>query len=265
MPDRDSSSDKVLVDRFGAVGVVTINRPEVRNVIDGDVASAIEAALDSFDEPGSGISAVVLTGSGDRAFSAGMDLKAFAKYGPRGAYFTGKGGFAGITRRKFQKPVVCAVNGAAVGGGMEIVLAADCVVASENAIFGLPETKVGLVAAGGGAIRLGRRVPRALALEMAMTGDSIKADRAYAIGLINELTPVGGALPAAIALAERIAAASPIAVQVTRKLMLDSLESSEEEAWARTTDGVRVVLRSEDSKEGPRAFLEKRAPVWAAL
>jgi crotonobetainyl-CoA hydratase len=265
MSDNGSAGDKVLVDRAGAVGVITINRPDVRNVIDGDVAAAIEAALDSFDVPGSGISAVVLTGAGDRAFSGGMDLKAFAKYGPRGAYFTEKGGFAGIARRQFQKPFVCAVNGAAVGGGMEIALAADCVVASENAIFGLPETKIGLVAAGGGAIRLGRRVPRALALEMAMTGDSIKADRAFAIGLINEVTTVGGALAGAVTLAERIAAASPIAVKVTRQLMLDSLECSEEEAWAKTTDGVRVVLRSEDSKEGPRAFIEKRAPVWAAL
>ena len=225
--------DKVIVERRGPVAIVTINRPAVRNVVDADVAQAIEAAFDSFDERNSGVLAVVLTGAGDKAFCGGMDLKAFAQHGPRGGYFTERGGFAGLAKRVIKQPLVAAVNGAALGGGMEIALTADCVIASDTATFGLPETKRGLIAAGGGAIRIGKRIPRGLALEMAMTGDSIDAQRALRAGLVNAVVAQSDVVSAAEDLARRIAAASPIAVRTTRQLVLDSLECGEAEGWDR--------------------------------
>jgi crotonobetainyl-CoA hydratase len=254
--------EKVLVERRGPVAIITINRPEVRNVIDAEVAEAIEAAFDVFDEHNSGVLAVILTGTGDKAFSAGMDLKAFAKHGPRGGYFTEKGGFAGLTKRQIKQPLVAAVNGPALGGGMEIALAADCIVAADTATFGLPETKRGLIAAGGGAIRIGKRVPRGLALEMAMTGDPIDAQRALAAGLVNEVVPGVEVLAAAERLARRIAAASPIAVRTTRQLVIDSMHCNEAQGWDQSREASRIVLRSNDSKEGAKAFLEKRTPIW---
>jgi enoyl-CoA hydratase/carnithine racemase len=257
--------DKVIVERRGPVAIVTINRPQVRNVVDAEVAQALEAAFDSFDEHNSGVLAVVLTGAGDKAFSAGMDLKAFAQHGPNGGYFTERGGFAGLAKRDIKQPLVVAVNGPALGGGMEIALTADCVIASENATFGLPETKRGLIAAGGGAIRIGKRVPRGLALEMAMTGDPIDAQRALSSGLVNAIVPLAEVVTAAEALALRIASASPIAVRTTRQLVLDSLECGEAEGWEKSREASRIVLRSPDSKEGTKAFIEKRSPVWAPV
>jgi Enoyl-CoA hydratase/isomerase len=153
----ENGAAKVLVERQANVGLIRLNRPEVHNVVDGDVAQAVEAALDEFDAD-DGVFVVVLTAAGDRAFCAGMDLKAFAREGPRGPYFTEKGGFCGVTRRDLQKPLLVAANGLAVGGGMEIALAADCVVAAEHATFGLAEVKVGLIAGGGGVIRLAKHV-----------------------------------------------------------------------------------------------------------
>jgi enoyl-CoA hydratase/carnithine racemase len=255
------SEPKVVVERRDHVGVIRIARPEVRNVVDGEVAEAIEAALDEFDAADE-VFAVVLTGTGEKAFCAGMDLKAFAQQGPRGPYFTERGGFGGVTRRDLQKPLVVAANGLAVGGGMEMALAADCVVADERAAFGLAEVKVGLIAGGGGAIRLAKHVPRAVALEMVMTGDPIGARRAYEVGLVNAVTPPGGALDGALELANRIAAASPVAARVSRRLLLETLELGDEESWGRSMDAAKVVLRSEDCREGQRAFLEKRRPVW---
>jgi enoyl-CoA hydratase/carnithine racemase len=257
----ETSEAKVVVERRDHVGVIRINRPEVRNVVDGEVAEGIESALDAFDADDD-VFVVVLTGTGEKAFCAGMDLRAFAKQGPRGPYFTEKGGFGGVARRERQKPLVVAANGMAVGGGMEMALAADCVVADENARFGLAEVKVGLIAGGGGAIRLAKHVPRAVALEMVMSGDLIRAQRAYEVGLVNAVTPAGGALDGALELANRIAAASPVAARVSRRLLLETLELTDEESWARSMDAARIVLRSDDCKEGQRAFLEKRAPVW---
>jgi enoyl-CoA hydratase/carnithine racemase len=258
----ESAQAKVVVERRDHVGVIRINRPDVRNVVDGDVAGGVEAALDEFDAD-DGIYAVVLTGTGDKAFSAGMDLRAFAEQGPRGPYFTKKGGFCGVTRRALVKPLVVAANGLAYGGGMEMVLAADCVVAEEHARFALAEVKVGLMAGGGGAIRLAKHVPRAVALEMVMTGDPIEARRGYEIGLVNAVVERGASLDGALKLANRIAAASPVAARVSRRLMLETLELTDEEAWGRSMDAAREVLRSDDCKEGQRAFLEKRAPVWS--
>jgi enoyl-CoA hydratase/carnithine racemase len=252
---------KVLVERRGHIGVVTLNRPEVRNVVDGEVAALVEGALDEFDADDD-VFVVVLTGAGDKAFCAGLDLRAFAKQGPRGPYFTDRGGFCGVTQREFTKPLVVAANGAALGGGMEIVLAADCVVADEKAQFGLPEPKIGLMAGAGGAIRLGRHVPRAIALEMVMTGDPISARRAYEVGLVNDVAAAGTALDGALAIAERIAAASPVSARVSRRLLLQTLKTSETEAWRLSMEAAREVLRSEDSREGQRAFAERRTPAW---
>jgi enoyl-CoA hydratase/carnithine racemase len=257
------AENKVIVQRLEDVGVIRINRPEVRNVIDADVASSIERALDEFEEAPE-VRAIVLTGEGDKAFSAGMDLRAFTKLGPRGGFFTEKGGFAGVVQRAFQKPFIVAANGLAMGGGMEIILAADCTVAAQNATFALPEVKVGMHAGGGGVIRLAKRIPRAVALEMVMSGDQIGAERAHQLGLVNTVTPIGGALDVAIAMAQRIAAASPTAVTVSRRLLLDSLNLPEEDGWDLNKAAARVVLKCEDAKEGPRAFMEKRKPVWAA-
>jgi enoyl-CoA hydratase/carnithine racemase len=259
---QETGEPKVVVERRDHVGVIRINRPEVRNVVDGEVAEGVESALDAFDADDE-VFVVVLTGTGEKAFCAGMDLRAFAKQGPRGPYFTEKGGFCGVTRRALAKPLVLAANGLAVGGGMEMALAADCIVAEEHAVFGLAEVKVGLIAGGGGAIRLAKHVPRAVALEMVMTGDPIDARRAYEVGLVNAVTPTGGGLDAALALAGRIAAASPIAARVSRGLMLETLELTDEESWKRSMDAARVVLHSDDCKEGQRAFIEKRAPVWS--
>ncbi|HYH48982.1 MAG TPA: enoyl-CoA hydratase-related protein, partial [Acidimicrobiia bacterium] len=164
-----SDAPKVLTERVGHVAVITINRAEVFNCVDNDVSAGIEAALDAL-EADDAIWAIVFTGAGERAFCSGMDLKAFAKLGKEARIFTERGGFAGVTHRKLTKPTIAAVNGVALGGGLEIALACDLVVAAENARFGLPEVKVGLVAAAGGMIRLPQRVPRALALEMGMTG-----------------------------------------------------------------------------------------------
>jgi enoyl-CoA hydratase/carnithine racemase len=261
-PATDSGpAAKVLVERRGHIGVITLNRPEVRNVVDGEVAALVEGALDKFDAEDD-IFVVVLTGAGEKAFCAGLDLRAFAKQGPRGPYFTERGGFCGITQREFAKPLVVAANGSALGGGMEIVLAADCVIADERAQFGLPEPKIGLMAGAGGAIRLGRHVPRAVALEMVMTGDPITARRACEVGLVNDVVAAGSALDGALAVAERIAAASPVAARVSRRLLLQTLEMPEAEAWQLSMDAAREVLRSEDSKEGQRAFAERRTPSW---
>jgi enoyl-CoA hydratase/carnithine racemase len=257
----DTPEQKVLVETREHIGLIVINRPDQRNAVDGDVADAIEAALDGFDADDN-IFAVVLSGAGEKTFCSGLDLKAFAKEGPKGRYFTAKGGFGGVTQRKLAKPLIVAANGSAYGGGMEIVLAADCIVAAEHATFALSEAKIGLMAGGGGAIRLAKRIPRAIALEMIMTGDSISAQRAYELALINAVTSKEGALEGALAVAERIAKASPVAVRVSREVMLESLEMSDSDAWARSMEGAKVVLRSDDCREGQRAFVEKRAPVW---
>jgi len=259
----DTESPKVLVEREDGVGVITINRPDVRNVVDPDVAAGIEAALDELDADRE-IRAVVLTGAGEKAFCAGMDLRAFAKLGPKAGFFTEKGGFGGFTARKLVKPVVVAVNGPAFGGGLEMVLAADCAIASSTAKFALPEVKVGMHAGAGGVIRLAKRIPRAVALEMVMSGEPIGAQRAFDFGLVNEVVAPDQVHEQALRLAKSFAAASPTAVLVSRELMMRSLETPDEaDAWKLNQAAARIVLKCGDAKEGPRAFAEKRSPEWA--
>jgi enoyl-CoA hydratase/carnithine racemase len=205
---------------------------------------------------------VIVTGAGDKAFSAGMDLKAFAA-GEVGDIMGSKGGFAGITQRDFPKPIIAAVNGSALAGGCEIMLACDLVVAVEEAKFGIPEVKRGLIAGGGGLIRLPKRLPSAIALELALTGDSIDAQRALALGLINRVVPADELMAASMALAETIADNAPLAVRASKRVMKQAAEVPESEGWVLNSAAVPEVFGSADAMEGPIAFAEKRKPNWS--
>jgi len=245
----------------GHLAVITINRPEARNAVNGDVARGIEAAIDEVEgEPDLWLA--ILTGV-PPAFCAGADLKEVA--GGRAATIqTERGGFAGFTRRVRTKPVIAAVEGPALAGGTEIVLACDLVTAGRSATFGIPEVKRCLVAGAGGLFRLGRKIPLNVAMECALTGDPITAERAYAFGLVNVLTDDGGALEAARALAERVLANAPIAVRESRAVVADATFAPDEEGWRRSIEGMSKAARSEDNREGLAAFIEKRPPRWAA-
>lgn len=253
-------ADEVLRERRGRVEVLTINRPEARNAINGAVTAALSAALDDL-EGDDGAWVVVLTGAGDKAFSAGMDLKAFAA--GEGASIMGtSGGFGGIARRAFAKPVIAAVNGSALAGGLEIMLSCDLVVAADHATFGIPEATRGLIAGAGGLLRLPRRVPLAVALELALTGSPIGAARAYDLGLVNRVVPLGRLMDEALELAERIADNAPLAVRASKSVMLGALGKDEAEGWRLTDEAVGTVFTSADAMEGPIAFAEKRKPNW---
>ena len=244
---------------IGRVAVLTINRPEARNAVNGDVATGMEAGIDRLeDDPEVWVG--IVTGTGP-VFSAGADLKAIAA-GQAGALQTSKGGFAGITRRERTKPMIAAVDGPALAGGTEIVLSCDLVVASTAASFGIPEVKRSLVAAAGGLFRLPRALPPAIALELAMTGDPMTAERAAHFGLINQLVEPGQAKEAALALAERIIANAPIAVRESRKVVLAALGQDDAALWKITGEAMARAASTEDFAEGPRAFIEKRPPVW---
>lgn len=246
--------------RHGRTEVITINRPEARNAIDGATSMALSTAFDEL-EADPEVRAVVLTGAGDRAFSAGMDLKAFAT--GEGAEIAGaKGGFAGIVQRDFPKPLIAAVNGSALAGGCEIMLACDIVVAAEHAAFGIPEVKRGLMAAAGALIRLPKRLPMAVALELAMTGEPIDAQRALALGLVNRVVPARDVLDTALGIAESICENAPLAVRVSRRVLRAAADVPEEEGWKLNATAVGEVFSSPDAMEGPRAFAEKRKPNW---
>ena len=239
--------------------VITIDRPEARNAVSPEVARGIEAAIDAA-EGDDAVRVAVLTGT-PPVFSAGADLKAI-QAGRGDELATARGGFAGLVRRERTKPLIAAVEGAALAGGTEIVLACDLVVAARGARFGLPEVKRGLVAAAGGLFRLGRRIPLNLALECALTGDPIEAELAHQHGLVNHLCEPGEALAAALELARRITANAPLAVRESRAIVLDCTGGDDDEAWHRTNDARDLVATSDDVREGVAAFIEKRAPVW---
>lgn len=259
-PDTDTKTEAVVKYAVeGRTAVITIDRPEARNSVSPEVAQGIEAALDAV-EADDAVWVAILTGT-PPVFSAGADLKAIGE-GRAAELSTERGGFAGITRRARTKPVIAAVEGAALAGGTEIVLSCDLVVAGEDARFGIPEVKRGLVAAAGGLFRLGRKIPINVAMECTLTGDPIDAPRAHAFGLVNELCPPGGTLDAARALAERITANAPLAVSESRRVVLAGTEADEETAWRLTQEANEVVHASEDLKEGVRAFIEKRPPEW---
>ena len=246
-------------ERRGHVEVLRLNRPEAKNAISPEVSVAMAALLDAA-EADPEVRAVVVTGTGD-VFCAGADLKVVSQ-GRGHEIGAAKGGFAGLTNRDFPKPIIAAVQGPALAGGFEIVLSCDLVVASDTSRFGIPEAQRGLIAAAGGLIRLPKRVPMALALEMAMTGDPISAMRAAELGLVNRVVPQAEVLETALALAERIGANSPIAVRLSRKLIKESAELTEAEGWALTGKYAVEVFAHGDAIEGSTAFAQKRAPNW---
>jgi enoyl-CoA hydratase len=250
-------SEAVLTEADGPVAVVTINRPAARNAVNEAVASGMAATLDDL-ETQTDIQVIVLTGAGG-TFCAGMDLKGFLTgENP----LAGGRGFGGIVERPPGKPVIAAVEGYALAGGFEIALACDLIVASEEAMFGLPEVTRGLVAAAGGLLRLPRRVPYHLAMEIALTGERVGAARLQQAGLISQLVPAGQALDRARQLAARIAANAPLALELTKRIVVESADWPSAEAFARQNDILAPVFSSADAVEGATAFAEKRAPVW---
>lgn len=249
-------SEAVLSERRGRTLIITINRPEARNAANKAVAEGLAAACDELDDTPE-LSVAVLTGAGGN-FCAGMDLKAFAA--GELAYVPGRG--LGFTERPPRKPIISAVEGHAVAGGTELVLATDLVVAAKGAKFGIPEVKRGLVAAGGGLLRLPHRIPYQKALELALTGESFTADQGAQWGFVNVLTEPGEALNGAIELAERITANGPLAVAVTKEIMVKAAGWSQDEMWAKQGELIAPVFASKDAKEGAIAFAEKRAPNW---
>ncbi|NUW45735.1 crotonase/enoyl-CoA hydratase family protein [Nonomuraea rhodomycinica] len=250
-------SDDVLVEESGGVAVLTINRPKARNAINGAVARGIAEALDALDGRPD-VSAYVLTGAGG-TFSAGMDLKGFLA----GDFPVVEGrGFGGLTEAPPRKPLVAAVEGYALAGGFELALSCDLIVASSEATFGLPEPRRGLVAGAGGIMRLPRRVPYHVAMEIALTGDHYPASRLYELGLVNRITEPGAALEGALELARKIAANAPLALAATKRVIIESQDWPLEEMFRRQGEIINPVFGSKDAMEGAAAFAEKRAPQW---
>ncbi|WP_156679326.1 crotonase/enoyl-CoA hydratase family protein [Sphingomonas profundi] len=249
---------EVLVERHGAVLVMTLNRPARRNAVNRAVSLAMAAALDRLDgDPA--LRAGIVTGAGG-SFCSGMDLKAFLD-GER-PELEGRG-FAGVTEAPTKKPLIAAVEGHALAGGCELALACDLIVAGEGASFGLPEAARGLVAGSGGLVRLRERIPPAIALEYAMTARPMDAVTAHRLGLVNRLVPTGEALAAALALAGEIAANAPLSVMASKAIMAQAPDWPVADRWARQRPMVEAVLASADAQEGARAFAEKRDPVWS--
>lgn len=250
-------ANEVLVDVADGIMTVTLNRPEAKNAANRAVAVGVAAAMDQLDSDDS-IRVAILTGAGG-TFCAGMDLKAFVS----GEMPMVEGrGFAGLTEATPRKPLIAAVEGYALAGGLELAISCDLIVTADNARFGIPEVKRGLAAAAGGLMRLPRQIPARVAMELAITGDFITAQRAYELGLVNQIVPAGTALEAAKALAAKIVANGPLAVAVSKQVILESADWSSAEMWKKQQDLVMPIFGSEDAMEGSIAFAEKRAPNW---
>jgi enoyl-CoA hydratase len=252
MPD-----EPVLTERRDGVLLITLNRPDARNAVNAALAQGVGAALDTLDEDAE-LAVGVLTGAG-KGFSAGMDLKAFVT-GER-PWVEGRG-FAGIVERAARKPLIAAIEGFALAGGLEVALACDLIVAARDARLGIPEAKRSLVAAGGALRRLPQRLPLGVALEMALTGDPITADRGYELGLVNRLAEPGGAVDAALELAAAVAANGPLALDATKEIIYRQADWTDDEFWSEQRKISDPVFASEDAREGATAFSEKRDPVW---
>ena len=250
-------SDEVLVDVSDGIMTVTLNRPKAKNAANRALAEGVAAAMDQLDSDDN-IHVAILTGAGG-TFCAGMDLKAFVS--GETPVVEGRG-FAGLTEATPRKPLIAAVEGYALAGGLELAISCDLIVTADDAKFGIPETKRGLAAAAGGLMKLPRQIPPRLAMELALTGDFISAQRAYETGLVNEVVPSGTALEAAKALAARIVANGPLAVAVSKQVILQSEDWSADEMWQKQQELVMPVFGSEDAMEGSIAFAEKRAPNW---
>src|SRR5919106_1671765 len=247
----------VELEHRGPYAVIKINRPEARNAINGEVAQGIEDAIDEV-EADDGTWVGILTGE-PPVFSAGADLKEI-NAGNAAKLQTQRGGFAGIVQRERTKPIIAAVDGPALAGGTEIVLACDLVVASTSATFGIPEVKRSLVAGAGGLFRLGRKLPLNIAMELAVTGDPITAEVAHHHGLVNRLVEPGQALDTAVALAEQICANAPVAVRESRKVVIEATHAPDEVGWKMSMEAMAAAMRSDDSRGGLGAFIEKRPP-----
>jgi enoyl-CoA hydratase len=251
------SADAVLTEQRGNVLLITINRPEVRNAVNGAVAEGVACALDQLDGD-DGLSVGVLTGTGG-FFSAGMDLGAFVK--GESPWF-GDRGFAGIAQRASQKPLIAAIEGFALAGGMEVALACDLIVAAKGARMGIPEAKRSLIAAGGALLRLPKRMPYHVVVELALTGDPMPAERFHEFGLVNRLAEPGTAVDVALELAEQLSKSGPLALIGSKRILQEQFDWSSEEMWQRQGEITGPVMTSEDAKEGASAFKEKREPVW---
>jgi len=252
----DAEAPAVLTEVRGPVLIITMNRPEAKNAANLALAKGVAAALDQLDSDDS-LTVGILTGAGG-TFCSGMDLKGFLR--GESPSIPGRG-FAGLTEAPPSKPLIAAVDGYALAGGMEAALACDLIVASRSAKFGIPEVKRGLAAAAGGLIRLPRQLPYRVAMEFALTGDFFSAERGYELGLVNRLTD-GPALDAALELAAAIGANGPLAVKASKKVIAESRLWTESEGWPKQQAIVGSVFQSEDAREGAAAFAEKRAPVW---
>ena len=264
-PDAGNGQPAVLVERRGNVMVITLNRPEARNAVNAAVSIGVGDALEEAQHDPEA-RAVVITGAGDKSFCAGADLKAIARrenlYHPD----HGEWGFAGYVHHFIDKPTIAAVNGAALGGGTELALASDLVVADARAQFGLPEVKRGLIAAAGGVFRIAEQLPRKVAMELLLTGEPMSASDAFEWGLVNQVVD-GPVLDAALALAARVTVNAPLSVQASKRIAYgvdDGVITADEAGWERTVREMRSLIRSEDAREGPLAFAEKREPVWKA-
>ncbi len=253
----DDEAPAVLAERRGDVLLITLNRPEVRNAVNAAVAAGVAGALDELDEDDS-LSVGVLTGAGG-FFCAGMDLGAFVK--GESPWF-GDRGFAGIAQRASRKPLIAAIERFAVAGGMEIALACDLIVAARGAKMGIPEAKRSLVAAGGALLRLPRRMPYHLVMELALTGDPFPAERFHELGLVNRLTEPGAAVDVALELAAELARNGPLALIASKQILQEQFDWSSAEMWERQGEIAAPVMSSEDAREGASAFKEKRDPVW---
>jgi enoyl-CoA hydratase len=259
-------SEIVQYEKRGRIGIITLNRPEARNAVNGDVAAGVEAAIDQMeadDEVWVGVLTANTAGQEKPVFCAGADLKAINS-GNAAALNTKKGGFAGFAYRDRRKPVIVAVDGLATAGGCEIVLACDLVVASHRSSFGLAEVKRNLIAGAGGLFRLPRAIGRSAAMEIILTGEPLPAQRAYELGLVNHVVAPGEVMSTALALADKICAAAPLAVWASRKVVLAAAYEDDDTLKKLTNDEFGGIMASEDTKEGLTAFIEKRAPNWKA-
>jgi len=250
----------VLTERRGGVLLITINRPEVRNAVNGAVAEGIANALEELDADAD-LSVGILTGAGGY-FCAGMDLGAFVT-GERPWF--GDRGFAGITQRAARKPLIAAIEGFAVAGGMEIAISCDMVVAAKGAKMGIPESKRSLVAAGGALLRLPRRMPYHVVMELALTGDPMPAERFHEFGIVNRLADPGSAVEVALELAAAIAKNGPLSLAASKQIIQEQQDWTIEDMWAKQGEIAGSVMVSEDAREGASAFKEKREPVWRGV
>ncbi|HEY2718520.1 MAG TPA: crotonase/enoyl-CoA hydratase family protein [Solirubrobacteraceae bacterium] len=250
-------TDAVLTERRGNVLLITINRPEVRNAVNGAVAEGVASALDLLDSDDS-LSVGVLTGTGG-FFSAGMDLGAFVK--GESPWF-GDRGFAGIAQRAAEKPLIAAIEGFALAGGMEVALACDLIVAAKGARMGIPEAKRSLIAAGGALLRLPRRMPYHMVMELALTGDPMPAERFHEFGVVNRLAEPGSAVDVALELAAQLGKSGPLALIGSKRILQEQFDWTTADMWQKQGEITGPVMTSEDAKEGASAFKEKREPVW---